>query len=203
MLFHVIPRFYANAGLNPKFVSLKSVKINELDLVLKCDEEVVSRSPYPNKDYLVACKNKGKKAVDGILVDIGKLREVTVITTWSYFSTEVVHEVKYFIIGDDLGFATTAPMRHVFVSHPEEIRDFISKQNHIAPTMSFKPETYFFQSWTDRIVKDAKGCISELSSIVYVPTLTEHEFYNNKLSGNSRLPKFEDVFIKVAKEEKE
>lgn len=197
MLFHIIPRFYANAGLNPKFVSLESVKINELDLVLKCGEEVVAKSPYPNKDYLVACKKKGKKAVDGILVDIGKLREVTVITTWSYFLTEVVHEVKYFILGDDLGFTTTDPVRHVFEAHPEEIKDFISRQSRIAPTMSFKPETYFFQSWTDRIVKDTTGCISELSSIVYVPTLTEHEFYNNKLLGNYRLPKLEDVFTKL------
>jgi len=41
---------------------LVSVEVPEVGLKLIGDKEIVTRRPYPNKQYQVACRKKGKKS---------------------------------------------------------------------------------------------------------------------------------------------
>ena len=65
MLIHITPRL-----LKPSSVGLTcgliDVEVPELGLMLKEGRELVARTPYPNKRYLVASRKQGLKAIVGL-----------------------------------------------------------------------------------------------------------------------------------------
>lgn len=106
MLIHLTPALHAYRGDYPD-CALLDLQSAELGLHLRDGIELTARRPYPNKNYLVACRKKGAKAVNGILVESGPLQEFTVTTRWAVGKgREVTHNVKYQIVDSDHDAAT-------------------------------------------------------------------------------------------------
>ncbi|MDS1820758.1 DUF6012 family protein [Vibrio parahaemolyticus] len=102
MLYHITPQIRCSKYGNIA-IELLDITIPELDLNLKEGSDVVVRKPYPNKNYLVACRKIGKKAIDGILINSEvKLSEYTVITRWVLNRELVIsHVVKNRVLDDE------------------------------------------------------------------------------------------------------
>lgn len=102
MLLHIVPRMLAYRESEPE-CSLIDVTIPELGLVLRAGDQVAARRPYPNKNYLVACKAAGQRAWNGILVETRQpVREFTVTSRWGVGEDRVVsHQVRCTILDDE------------------------------------------------------------------------------------------------------
>jgi hypothetical protein len=100
MLIHVTPRI--NLQYAPKDAlpcTLYDVVIPELGLRLDGKQNLVARKPYPNKNYLVACRKVGRFAVSGILVEAQvRLPKFTVVTRWRTAYGLHTHEVAYEVL---------------------------------------------------------------------------------------------------------
>lgn len=61
---------------------------------------MIARRPHPNKNYLVAQRNKGRKAIIGILLETERsLDSFTVTTRWAVNAEQVItHEVEYLVL---------------------------------------------------------------------------------------------------------
>lgn len=74
---------------------LVDVSIPEVGIELRGGREVTSRTPYPNKNWMVVGA-KGNPPTDGLLIDVGDAPDVvTVRTRWAIEAAAViVHELK-------------------------------------------------------------------------------------------------------------
>jgi hypothetical protein len=108
MRLHVRPR-YARAGMN---VELVGIHVEPFDLWLRGGFEVTARRPYPNKEYLVACRKKGKLAVDGILIETRRsVSEFTCSTFWRLGEGVIArHHVLYRLLDHDFKAASDCMM---------------------------------------------------------------------------------------------
>lgn len=103
MLLHLVPRLYFTR-FDARQCELVDFHCPALGLKLRSGIELVARRPYPNKNYLVACRKVGQKAIDGFLVETTKrVTEFTAVTRWAVGGDRVVnHQVQYFILDDEL-----------------------------------------------------------------------------------------------------
>lgn len=103
MLLHFVPRLYACRFSEPK-CELIDFHCPALGLKLRNGVELVARRPYPNKNYLVACRKVGQKAIDGFLVETTeRVTEFAAVTRWAVGGDRVVnHQVQYFVLDDEL-----------------------------------------------------------------------------------------------------
>lgn len=101
MLIHLTPRMYACRLNEP--CTLVDLKCDELGLSLKGGQDLTARRPYPNKNYLVACRKIGQKAMDGILIEtLEPMREFTVVTRWAVAASHIArHCVRYVVLDDE------------------------------------------------------------------------------------------------------
>jgi hypothetical protein len=81
---------------------------SELGLKLRNGIELVARRPYPNKHYLVACRNVGQKAMDGFFVETTEhVHEFTTSTRWLIGDELIVnHQVQYCVLDHELDAIT-------------------------------------------------------------------------------------------------
>ena len=81
MRLHLVPKIFNKyADVTAELVS---VEVPEIGLTLVAGIDIVTRRPYPNKAYHVACRKKGRKAITGLFVDVEEhLANFTVSTTW-------------------------------------------------------------------------------------------------------------------------
>lgn len=103
MLIHFVPRMYACRFSEPQ-CELIDFHCPALGLKLRSGIELVARRPYPNKNYLVACRKVGQKAIDGFLVETTeRVTEFAAVTRWAVGGDRVVnHQVQYFVLDDEL-----------------------------------------------------------------------------------------------------
>ncbi|WP_299496380.1 DUF6012 family protein [uncultured Shewanella sp.] len=109
MKVHLIPSIfneYSNVD-----VELIDLSFPELDLVLKQGIDVVVGRPYPNKCIDVVRRKEGRKAINGILVEIpNHIKSFTLVTRWSVDAERVLtHTVNYNLIDSDYDFASQDP----------------------------------------------------------------------------------------------
>lgn len=98
MLIHIVPKIYE--ALVP--CDIVDVSIPECGLVLVGGKDIVARRPYPNKKYVVGCRKQGRKAMNGIFVEVeGTLPSYTVITRWEAGSRIITHIVKHEVLDKD------------------------------------------------------------------------------------------------------
>ena len=99
MLIHVLPKLYVPGGLQVP-VRLVDLTVEELGLVLKGDQDLAIRRPYPNKCYWVGCRKVGQKAVAGLLIEAGRfLESYTVVTRWAINAdTVLTHRVEHVVL---------------------------------------------------------------------------------------------------------
>lgn len=104
MLLHLRPRL-----LFPfKMVDLIDFEVKQLGLCLKGNSDLTTRRPYPNKDYAVACRKQGHKAIDSIFIETNKLLEEWDTTArWAVNASIVVtHKVHYELLEHEFGAAS-------------------------------------------------------------------------------------------------
>lgn len=107
MLLHIVPRLYASRANEPQ-CDLIDFHCPALGLKLRGGIELVARRPHINKNYLVACRKTGQKAMNGFLIETTeRVREFTTLTRWAVGGDRVVnHQVQYFILDDELDAIT-------------------------------------------------------------------------------------------------
>lgn len=102
MLIHVLPTLYVPGYLTmpPRLIDLT---IEQLGLVLKGDNDLTIRRPYPDKRYWVGCRKIGQKAIAGLLIDYDKfLNAYTVVTRWAINAdTVLTHRVEHVVLDND------------------------------------------------------------------------------------------------------
>lgn len=104
MLLHLRPRLFCSF----KDVSVVDIAIPSLNLYLQGDADITARRPYPNKQYAVACRKKGRKAVDGLLIATAEpLTQFECVTRWAIEATAVVtHRVQYMLSDQEFDAAS-------------------------------------------------------------------------------------------------
>lgn len=109
MLLHIIPRLYVAEPDAPQ-CDLIDFHCPDLGLKLRNGIELVARRPYPNKQYQVACRKIGQKAMQGFLIETTeRVREFTTLTRWAVGADRVInHQVQYFVLDDELDAITDA-----------------------------------------------------------------------------------------------
>jgi hypothetical protein len=98
MLLHIRPRLFSPF----RHVALVALEIEPLGLEFEASELRTGR-PYPNKRYAVGCLRRGRKAVDGILIETATiLDEFRCTARWAVCAELVVtHRVDYRVIDHD------------------------------------------------------------------------------------------------------
>jgi hypothetical protein len=103
LLVHIRPQLLAPW----REVELVALTVEPFGLHLRGDVDLMTRRPYPNKNYAVACR-KGRKAIVGILIEAsGHVDEFH--TTASWFITPkltVTHRVHYTLLDHELDAAS-------------------------------------------------------------------------------------------------
>ena len=107
MLLHIIPRIHAFRASEPE-CRLVDVRCDALDLHLQEGVELTARRPYPNKNYLVACRKVGQRAINGLLIATDqRLDQFAVETRWAVGAERVVtHRVRYFVLDTEFDAVT-------------------------------------------------------------------------------------------------
>ncbi|RMR16843.1 hypothetical protein ALP90_200106 [Pseudomonas amygdali pv. ulmi] len=197
MLIHLIPNILADRSNVP--CSLVDVTSPELGLNLIGGKELTARRPYPNKNYLVACRKIGQKAVNGFLVETQvPLREFTVVTRWAVAARHIAkHSVRY-IITDEEFDTVTEEMMLWSATHPSQ-GEYKSRYpigfTYGSPLES-QPRMEAFKrikrvgEFTDEL--DKHGAVIERSELFRLPTV-ERDRLSISFFGD-RMPAIESAF---------
>jgi hypothetical protein len=105
MLLHLRPRIFSPF----ENVALVDFRSSELGLHLQGRVDLVTRRPYPNRDYSVACRREGRnRAVDGILIETsGWLDSFHWVARWAIEAERVIeHTVHYRLLDRDFDAAS-------------------------------------------------------------------------------------------------
>jgi hypothetical protein len=104
MLLHIRPRLFSHF----RNVDLLEMDMPELGLCLTGRVDLVTRRPYPNKGYAVACRKHGRKTVDGIFIETKEaLDEFHVSARWAIEAERIVsHNVHYKLLDHDFDAAS-------------------------------------------------------------------------------------------------
>jgi hypothetical protein len=104
MLLHIRPRLFSPF----KNVALIDLEIHPLGMRLRGGVDLITRRPYPNKRYAVACRKKGHKAIDGLLIETAApLDKLTTTARWAIEAAmTVTHQVHYTLLDHDFDTAS-------------------------------------------------------------------------------------------------
>lgn len=200
MLLHITPRYYLK--YSDVLVDLLDVSIPELNLILKAGEDLVVRTPHRNKCYKVACRKKGRKALNGIFIETDvAVRNFTVVTRWIVNASISTHVVHYHINDDEFDAATEEEFFWSgFSATPyrtrkknEEGKESFSKRQ---PAMITDPEDFEFCDEESHLTyneSDDAGIIRYRTETYNMPSV-ERERLCIPFWGNKRLPLTEHSF---------
>lgn len=202
MLIHITPRIYQ--GPHGFFdVELVDVRIDQFGLHLRGGVEVAARKPYPNKQYHVACKKVGQKAICGILLDVGERPKSFVATTrWAVNADRiVVHRVEYVLLDEEFDTATDNMI--LWHAMSASLGGWSSRWPKLdpdacpanaQPRMDILPPAH---SGAKRVGEVADtfgpdGLLAERAEVFRLPTIERERFLSRKV--NDRLPSPEMAF---------
>lgn len=106
MLLHIRPRLFSNFY---RQVTVVDLRIGELDLHLVGGIDLVTRHPYPNHGYFVACRREGRnRSIDGIFIETaGRIEAFRCVTRWAVEAAWVIeHTVHYRLLDCDFDGAS-------------------------------------------------------------------------------------------------
>ncbi|HAG9068329.1 TPA: hypothetical protein F6T45_18890 [Escherichia coli] len=210
MLIHLTPRFFLQ--YSDIEVDLVDVTIPELEMTLKNGVDLMLKTPYPNKCYKVACRKKGRKAINGILIETHEpLENFTVITRWSVTGVDgdttssiSTHTTHFHVSDSDYDAITECQMLwNDFYNTPYRSRKTFIQEEWIPakdqPRMSTFEEDFRECERSSQCYNhiNHNSLIVERSEYYIVPTV-ERERLTVPFFGNDRLPteddKFHDIF---------
>lgn len=101
MLIHITPKLFANRQHMPE-IELVDLSIPELGLVLTGGKELVSKRPYPNKNYVVARRKMGQRSVVGICIDtVSHVNSFTSVARWAINAEVMVTHRTHYVVLDE------------------------------------------------------------------------------------------------------
>ena len=190
MLLHLRPRLYYSRFRN---VQLLDVKLDGLGLHLRGGVDLMTGRPYPNKDYLVACRREGRKAINGIFIETRQHVEgFECVTRWAVEGMRVLtHRVTYRAL--DKKHDAMSDDSVLWLGCDKEFGDWPSRvpasgrqESHMEAVPLDGPGE------GDRL--DREGWIVERWAQIAVPTIERGRF-NSKLAELSpRLPQLASAF---------
>lgn len=198
MLLHITPKLYQPAE---RFhtACLVDIVIPQLGLHLREGKDLVAKTPYPNKHFLVASRKYGRKSVAGIFIESpANIRTFTVTTRWAVSAEFLLkHTVEYTILGTECDAASDNMMLwgNLHRSHggwpcrwPAIAREWAPNTH--APQM----DTYEAKCGDVRDKHNEHGVIVERFERFQIPTLErERVVMRNNLTD--RMPMVESAFI--------
>lgn len=198
MLLHITPKIISpNPLCNPRLLELE---IKELGLKLVGEKDISTRKPYPNKQYYVACRKKGKKAVSGILVESPIFLDdytVTSLWDWTGEGSLVTHIVKYIVL--DKEFDMTSDDMLLWYGSSEELGDWKSRWPEwaeglapveVMPCMDINPHRERKGEYKDEY-NSISGGIIRRAEVFQLPTIERERILTEVLYP---LPGFEMAF---------
>ena len=194
MLLHIIPRLYVCQSLQ-QYCELIDFSSPELGVTLNNNVELVARRLYPNKNFLVACRKVGQKAMNGFMIETDtRVREFTGITRWEVAKRVVTHKVQYLVLDEEFD-AISEDM--VFWHGPSNTK-WRSRWPEIAKNWtpaSAQPRMELSSSARDGIYSDRheNGNIVERTEVFHLRTI-ERERITDRLSVSGRTPAIAQAF---------
>ena len=198
MLIHLIPRMYACRTNEP--CALIDVTCAELGLVLNGDKDLAARRPYPNKNYLVACRKVGQKAMQGILIEAPQfVRDFTVVTRWAVADKHIAtHRVRYLVLDDDYDTVSENMMLWSAIHgdsrwaarYPDDYKGFSHVD--VQPSMRVRPRVQKKNDAAD--ILDEQGFIRERSETFLMHTIERERLHQHYCSVNEHTPSIEAAF---------
>lgn len=200
MLIHLTPRYYAKYC--DVQVDIIDVEIPELKLILKSSIDIVIRTPFPNKNFKVICRKKGRKAINGILIEVaGKLKDFTVITRWAVNGEISRHETYYHVTDNQFDAVTEEDfLWSGFFNTPyrarcKEIEEgtILVKRQSAMITLIDDLNSNDGDKFSTFNKVDSEGFIRFRAEYIRLPTV-ERERLILPFFGNKRLPSYDDKF---------
>jgi len=198
MLIHLTPRYYAK--YSDVQVDVIDVEVPELKLLLKANEDIIIRTPFPNKNYKVASRKKGRKAINGIFIETeGMLQNFTVITRWAVNGEISRHETFYHISDDKFDAVTEEDFlwngfnNTPYRSRSKEDTTLIKRQSSMVTLISDLNSNDGDSNWTYNET-DNCGIVRYRAEFIKLPTV-ERARLTVPFFGNKRLPAYDDAFI--------
>ncbi|ECY2548832.1 hypothetical protein F6853_10550 [Salmonella enterica] len=200
MLIHLTPRYYAK--YSDVQVDIIDVEIPQLKLVLKANVDIVIRTPFPNKNYKVVCRKIGRKAINGILIEVeGMFKDFTVITRWAVNGEISRHETYYHVSDDEFDTVTEEDfLWSGFFNTPYRARckeienggTLVKRQSAMVTLINDLNSNDDDNYWTYNKV-DSEGIVRFRAEYINLPTV-ERERITTSFFGNKRLPLYADKF---------
>lgn len=201
MLLHLVPQVvnrYKDVELE-----LTDVTIPELNVTLKAGEDLVVRKPYPNKSYYVACRKIGRKAMQGLILELDKtIQAFTVITSWHVksrlWAKTLTHQVNYTVA--DTNFDVVSD-DHTYLYACDNFKDRWLTDFQIDPPVNTQPRMdvlicdYHKRGESVSIEDEYDDFVMvKRTEDVTIPTIELERFKSRSMHG-SRLPSLDDRFI--------
>jgi hypothetical protein len=204
MLLHITPRLYLGGEVERMHVfSLVDVTIDKFGLVLREGRDLVARRPYPNKDYLVACRKTGQRAIDGIFIEtIDRTPSFTVVTRWAMDCDQVLtHKVNYKVI--DTEFDAITDNMTFWYGTSESLGNWSSRwpvmDANTSPANSRPGMAALAQEQSGAIrmgevddILNCAGFLIQRTETFSLPTVEPDRLINSKI--NNRLPTLGNAF---------
>ena len=107
-LLHLVPRFFGSFAA----VELVDLSLEPIGLTLRGGMDLATRKPYPNKRYSIACRKRGQRAIEGILVVMkAPVESLDYTARWSVDAEVVVtHRVRYRLLDHEFDAASDDKM---------------------------------------------------------------------------------------------
>ncbi|SAL86434.1 hypothetical protein AWB68_08027 [Caballeronia choica] len=196
MLIHIRPRIFSELP-----TSLVDVTIEPYGAYLRGAKEVTARRPYPNKQYAVVCRNKGTKAIDGLLLSVPNApKNFSVKTRWAVDAEMVAtHHVDYQLLDKDFDCCSD---------------NMLLWGGSYKPWPSRRPQeasTKFPMGWEPRMILDpgkvneceqivqidSRGVVSSLHHVFKMPTIERDRFFSPKIREDWTRTPTEDLALKL------
>lgn len=199
MLIHLTPRMFACR--HTEHCTLIDWASVELSLTLKGDKDLIARRPYSNKNYLVACRKVGLKAMNGILIETPQpVREFTAVTRWAIAANHIAtHRVRYIVLDNE--YDALSENMILWYGMSEYLGGWKSRWPELPegstpantqPRMEVAPQAKKRGEVIDVI--DAHGLLIERTELFRLHTIERDRLLNIKESVVERIPAIEAAF---------
>jgi Family of unknown function (DUF6012) len=101
MMLHIIPKLFAPPGV-AELATLVDLTVEPFGLYLRGGVELDTRHPFPNKRIVVACRKAGRKAVNGLLIQVPTVTDFEYTARWAVDTSFVsTHRVRHRLLDRD------------------------------------------------------------------------------------------------------
>lgn len=199
MLIHLTPRLYVTY-VPGSSCSLIDLSCPELGLQLLGGVDLSTGTPWPNRNYLVAMKKGGRKAIDGFFVETPRhVPEFTTTARWLVDGKTIEHVVTHQVL-DETRDAVTECMLLTEAHGPFDLRrpEALAEWTNLAcqPTMDFFPSIHRRGYLEDFYVQGSGGQLHVQRRVEAFPmhTVERSRLMPHGGSIHQRLPALTDVF---------